>query len=120
MMMSARVTSAFWISAYVRRVFVEGAFAAVVRRGSEEAGAIFVIVDRLDGTADLYSQAPQSAFGDQRPRDRLFMRVMEAAERPDLSKRIESELRFDPDLWLVEIEERTGRSFLETIDPDKL
>jgi hypothetical protein len=97
-MMSSRVTSAFWVAAYIRRVFVEGAFAAVVRRGSEEAGAIFVVVDRLDGTADLYSQAPQSAFGDERPRDRLFMRVATAAE----------------------IEERTGRSFLETVDPDKL
>ncbi|HEV7283535.1 MAG TPA: DUF1491 family protein, partial [Kaistia sp.] len=43
-----RVTSGLWVAAYIRRAFVEGAFAAVVRRGSEEAGAIFVVVDWLD------------------------------------------------------------------------
>lgn len=116
--MSARVTSAFFVAAYVRRAFHEGAFAAIVRRGAEEAGAIFIVVDRLDGTADLYGPAPQTAF-DERPSDRLFIRMESAAERPVVTARIESEKRFDPDLWVVEIEDREGRSFLDTIDPDQ-
>ena len=57
-----RVTSSLWVGAYVRRCFGAGAFAAVARRGAEEAGAIFVIVDRLNGTADLYGPAPQAVF----------------------------------------------------------
>lgn len=118
--MSTRVTSSLWVSAYVRRVFVEGAFAAVMRRGAEEAGAIFVMVDRLDGTVDFYSPAPQTAFNDDRPRDRLFMRVATAVDRPTALERLDRELRFDPDLWLVETEDRAGRSFLETVDPDAL
>ena len=115
-----RVTSALWVSAYVRRVFVEGAFAAVMRRGAEEAGAIFVIIDRLDGTVDLYGQAPQSAFGEERPSDRLFYRILEGVDREASGARIASEMRFDPDLWLIDVEERSGRSFLETVDPDKV
>jgi hypothetical protein len=111
---SARVTSALWVAAYIRRVFVEGAFAAVARRGAEEAGAIFVAVDRLDGTVDLYGQAPQTAYDDERPRDRLFTLLAGGIGREALSARLASEMRFDPDLWLVEIEERSGRSFLET------
>ena len=55
---------------------VEGAIATVARRGAEEAGAIFVIVDWLDGTADLFGPAPQSALRQFKPADRLFQRVM--------------------------------------------
>lgn len=115
----ARVTSAFFVSALVRRAFHEGAFAALSQRGAEEAGAIFVLVDRLDGTVDLYSPAPQSIFDDDGPRDRLFLAVEKAAERPAALKRIESERRFDPDLWLVEIEDRQGRCFVDVVDAER-
>lgn len=109
----ARVTSALWVSVYVRRAFVEGTFAAVTRRGAEEAGAIFVVVDRLDGMVDLYGQAPQSAFDSDRPSDRLFTRLAEGIDREALAARLASETRFDPDLWIVEIEARDGRPLLD-------
>lgn len=112
-----RLTSGIWVAAYVRRAFVEGAFAAVVRRGAEEAGAIFVVVDRLDGTVDLYGPAPQTAFDDERPTDRLFSRLGEAIDRLALQQRLASEMRFDPDVWVVEIEDRGGRAFLD-LAPD--
>ncbi|MFI5409822.1 DUF1491 family protein [Kaistia sp. UC242_56] len=108
-----RVTSGLWVAAYIRRAFVEGAFAAVVRRGSEEAGAIFVVVDWLDGTVDLYGPAPQTAFDDSKPTDRLFSRIGERIDRLAMQERIGSETRFDSDIWVVEIEDRQGRSFLD-------
>jgi hypothetical protein len=110
-----RLKSAIWVAAYVRRCHIEGAFAAVRRRGAEEAGAIFVKLNRLDGTADLFSPAPQSAFDDARPADRLFSRSL--AEQPEakVEERLVRELRFDPDAWIVEVEDRTGRHFLDDI-----
>ncbi|MBZ9934971.1 DUF1491 family protein [Mesorhizobium sp. BR1-1-16] len=111
-----RVTSALWVAAYVRRAFVEGAFAAVTRRGAQEAGAIFVVVDRLDGMFDLYGQAPQSAFGTDRPADRLFTLVEGAIDRERLAARIASETRFDPDLWVVELEQKTGEPLLDLVE----
>ncbi len=39
-----RLKSGIWVAAYIRRCGVEGVFAAVRRRGAEEAGAIFVVV----------------------------------------------------------------------------
>ena len=77
-----RLKSAIWVAAYVRRCHIEGAFAAVRRRGAEEAGAVFVKISRLDGTADLYAPAPQSAFDEARPSDRLFVAVLQPA-RPE-------------------------------------
>lgn len=112
-----RVTSSLWVGAFVRRCFAEGAMAAVVRRGADEAGAILVIVDRLDRTADLYGPAPQTAFADTRPSDRLFQALMEKTAREEVDARLASELRFDPDLWIVEVEDRDGRSFLDLARP---
>ncbi len=102
-----------WVGAYVRRCSVEGAIATVVRRGSNEAGVIAVVIDRLDGTADLYMPAPQSVFDDAHPGDRLFQRVIEKQTRDAVSAHLEREKRFDPDIWVVEVDDRAGRSFLD-------
>lgn len=106
-----RLTSEFFVSAVVRRAFTEGAFAAVTKRGAAEAGAVFLIVDRLDGTADLYGPAPQS-FMESGPSERRFERVLASVDRLALLERLDKERRFDSDLWIVEIEDRAGRSFL--------
>ena len=85
-----RLKSAIWVAAYVRRCHLEGAFAAVRRRGAEEAGAIFVKLNRLDGTAELFGPAPQSAFEDARPADRAFSRCL--GERPAPEAKIEERI----------------------------
>ncbi len=108
-----RVTSALWVAAFVRRCYGEGAVAVVVRKGAEEAGAIFVIVDRLDGTLDFYAPAPQTAFDEAKPSDRLFTRVVEGKDAEAIRTAIERETRFDADLWVVAVEDREARCFLD-------
>jgi hypothetical protein len=112
-----RLKSGIWVAAYIRRCGVEGVFAAVRRRGAEEAGAIYVVVNRLDGTADIYSPAPQAAFDDGMPSDRAFSPALAALPAPEsaIDAYIARESRFDPDLWVIEIEERSGRHFLDRI-----
>ncbi|MEW6254985.1 MAG: DUF1491 family protein [Pseudomonadota bacterium] len=109
-----RLKSAIFVAAVVRTANGAGAFAAVRRRGAEEAGAVFVKVSTLDGCAALYGPAPQSAFDEAFPADRLF-RLLVQPGRPESESeaRMEKELRFDPDLWFVEIEDREGRSFVD-------
>src|SRR5262245_11746374 len=112
-----RLKSAIWVAAYIRRCNVEGAFAAVRRRGAEEAGAIFVKVNRLDGTAELFGPAPQSAFDVARPMDRLFSRCLAEPWVPEakVEERLAREFKFDPDVWIIEVEDRTGRHFLDHV-----
>jgi len=113
--MTARLKSAFFVAAYIRRAAVEGAVAVLRHRGAEEAGAIFVKVDRLDGTAALYGPAPQSLIGDD-DLDRRFVRMTPVGATPlDAEERLQKELRFDPDLWAIESEDRQGRHFLEVV-----
>ncbi|KQP52732.1 DUF1491 family protein [Methylobacterium sp. Leaf108] len=108
-----RLRSDFWVSAHLRRLGVEGIAAVQRRRGSPEAGAIFVKVDRLDGTADLFGPAPQSLIDEDSAGERLFVALMAAASPADVEDRIAKELRFDGDLWIVEIDDRDGRHRLD-------
>src|ERR1700756_4910026 len=97
-----RLKPARWVAAYIRRCNIEGAFAAVRRRGAEEAGAIFVKLNRLDGTAELFGPAPQSVFDDARPSERLFVRCLSQQSAPEdkVEERLRRELSFDPDAWI--------------------
>lgn len=112
-----RLKSAIWVSAYIRRCMIEGAYAVVRRRGAEEAGAIFVKIDRLDGTAYLFGPAPQTEFDEARPGDRAFIACLKAQPRPneDIEKYVARQIEFDPDIWLVEVEDRHGRNFLDRV-----
>lgn len=113
-----RLKSSIWVAAYLRRCNVEGVFAAVRRRGAEEAGAVFIKVSRLDGTAALYGPAPQTAFEDARPSDRAFIAmagVPETVAEADVEKILAREIKFDPDVWIVETEDREGRPFLDSV-----
>jgi hypothetical protein len=112
-----RLKSGIWVSAYIRRCATEGAFAVVRRRGAEEAGAVFVKIDRLDGTADLFGPAPQSAFEDAHPIERAFTACLKQQPAPvaDAESYLTKQMRFDPDLWIVEVEDREGRNFLDRV-----
>jgi hypothetical protein len=95
---------------------VEGASAVLRRRGAAEAGAIFVKVDHLNGCATLYGPAPQSVAADAPPGlDRMFARThsgplikSDAAEA-----RLKREIAFDPDLWIVEVEDGVDGAWLD-------
>lgn len=107
----ARLRSDFWVSAHLRRCAVEGIDAVLRRRGSAEAGAIYVSVDHLDGSVDLYGPAPQAALSGEEL-DRLFEQILAAATGLDVESRMARELRFDSDLWWISIDDRRGRSGL--------
>jgi hypothetical protein len=95
---------------------LRGAYGVVRRRGSPEAGAIFVKIDWLDDTYDLYAPAPQTAFGES-VSDRRFVRV--GAERSDsatIEQKLAREVDFDPDLWIIEVEDRKGEHGLSLAD----
>lgn len=106
----ARLTSDFWVSAWLRQAAHQGLVAVLRRRGAKEAGAIFVKLDRLDGTAALYGPAVQSLMEDDGVRR---FQLMLDADPLTVEDRVAKEVRFDSDLWLVEIENRAGDPLLD-------
>ncbi len=102
-----RLKSAIFVQALIRRAEVAGASAYLVRRGAEEAGAVFLKIDRLDGTCTVLSPA-------RRGEDRIWTRPL--GERSDAARAADyftRQIRFDPDIWIVEIEDREGRAFVD-------
>ncbi|KSB90758.1 hypothetical protein AS593_16925 [Caulobacter vibrioides] len=96
-----------WVGALIRRAELGGAFAMVVRKGDARAGAVLVkVVDRRAGTVGLYSEATR---GDG---ERVWMQPIKSDFEPDLDAYAERAARIDPDVWVVEIEDREGRHFL--------
>jgi hypothetical protein len=112
-----RLKSGIWVAAYIRRCQIEGAQAVLRRRGADEAGAVFIKIARLDGTADVFGPAPQSAFDEARPADRAFVSCLKANPAPeaDVEAYLRRQIDFDPDVWIVEVEDRAGRNFLDTV-----
>jgi hypothetical protein len=109
-----RLKSSIWVAAYLRRCQTEGVFGAVRRRGAEEAGAVFVKLALLNGNAMLYAPAPQSAYDDSRPVERVFApSPPRPVEEQKIEERLMKEISFDPDVWIVEIEDKAGRHFLD-------
>ncbi len=109
-----RLRSDIWVSAYLRRCASEGAFAVLRRRGAAEAGAIFVRVDGQGSVCQLYGPAPQSELRNDGV-DRQWTRLHEAPSVSGLEaeERLKRELKFDPDIWIVEVENSRGEHFLD-------
>ena len=98
-----RVVTELFVSALIRRVFSSGGFAAVERHGAAAAGAVFIRQRFRDGLETLYGPAPQSFFGTGDD-DRRFEIRAERCEAADCDGIIAREARFDPDLWVVELD----------------
>ena len=110
-----RLRADFWAAAYLRRCDIEGIAAVRRRRGADEAGAIYVKLDCLDGRVALYGPAPQTEV--DREGDRVFMRLHkdEWIEPADAEARLAREIGFDSDIWIIEIEDRAGRTLLDLV-----
>jgi len=108
-----RLRADFWVAAYLRHCAHEGASAVLRRRGAAEAGAIFVKIDRLDGFVALFGPAPQSEVNDGL--GRLFARLHRDPwiDPAEAEQKLARQIHFDPDVWIVETEDRQGRCFLD-------
>ena len=107
------LNSDLWVGALIRRAGIEGASATVVRKGDARAGTVIVkAYNTSERTARLFSEA----FGQDG--DRLWIQPVKGTES-ELDAYVERQRGHDPDLWVVEIEDRQGRHFLtESVEGD--
>lgn len=107
-----RLRAEIRVAAHLRRAQAAGAFAHVARKGDPDAGAVAVKVfmGRLETgpVARLFIQSRNEA-GEPIWREPFDGPVPEKTADDWLMR----ERRIDPDLWIVEVEDREGRSFVE-------
>lgn len=103
-----RLKAGIFARALIRRVQVAGASAFVLRSGAEEAGAIILKVSKLDGTCLVLNQA-RNAKGEL-----VWQQVLGGwTDDRRAADWCDKQVRFDPDLWILEIEDRAGRAFVD-------
>jgi hypothetical protein len=101
------LSSDVWVAALIRRAEIGGAFATVARKGDARAGTVIVkVFNTAERRARLYSEA----FGPDG--ERLWMQPVESAFESELDDYLQRQVKYDPDLWIVEIEDREGRHFI--------
>ena len=108
-----RVKSEIWIGVLLRRVFAAGGYAAIERRGADEAGAVFVRVRHRDGLCSLFAPAPQSFFETDRPGGRIFEERVVRRPAGEVDALLAREASFDPDFWVVEVEVDAPADYLD-------
>lgn len=107
-MISNRLKSEIRVQAYLRRCSVNNVAGVVVQRGDEDAGAIAIKVYNCAGKAELFVESYDDE-GEPYWRSRFDGFVDEVT----VDAHLEKERNFDRDLWIVEIEDREGRNFLD-------
>lgn len=104
--MAERLTAGFWVAAYLARLRLAAIPAYVTARGDETAGAVIVKVATLDGRA----RALQRSF-DYAGNRRTWVPLAEGAET-EVDAALARQRARDPDLWVIEVEDRNGRHLL--------
>lgn len=88
----------------IRRVNGSGGFAAILKKGTDEAGAVHIVVRSRNSSLAFYRPAMQTSYDEISTGDRLFEFDPSIADDMGLSNFIDKEQRFDPDFWVVELE----------------
>ena len=103
----SRLTSDIWVSAYLTRLRLSDIPAFVVARGDSTAGAVLVKLNTLDGRGIVFQRSFDLISG-----VRNWMELV-SGDEPDLDVVISRQRSFDPDLWVIEVEDREGRHLLD-------
>ena len=103
-----RLATEFWVQAYLLRLQQDNIAAYVVARGDATAGAVLIKQSTLDGTATLHQRQADLMTG-----RRQWMELMDGPE-PEVDGVVSRQRQSDPDLWVIEVEDRAGRHLLDT------
>jgi len=102
-----RLTARFWVDAYLARLRFQEIPAFVTAHGDDTAGAILVKLNTLDGQAQSFHRSYDLMSG-----DRKWIEHASGAEA-EVDAAIRRQQAFDPDLWVIEVEDRAGRHLLD-------
>jgi hypothetical protein len=105
--MSDRLTANFWVSAYLARLRLADIAAFVVAHGDDTAGTVLVKLNTLDGQAVAYQRSFDLMSG-----ARAWV-ILTQGDEAEVDAALRRQRARDPDLWVIEVEDRQGRHLLD-------
>ncbi len=103
----SRLTSGFWVDAYRMRLEALGIPAMIVSKGDATAGAVLIKLNTLDGNATLYHRSFNLMTGER------VWDVLVSGTEQQIDGSVAKQRSFDPDIWVIEVEDREGRHLLD-------
>ncbi len=103
----SRLTSEFWVQAYLLRLRGHEIPAYVTSKGDVTAGAVLVKMNTLDGKAELFQRSFDLLTG-----ERAWVSLAQGPETA-VDQAAQKQSQFDPDLWVIEVEDKQGRHLLD-------
>ncbi len=99
-----RLATEFFVSLCTRRAALEGIPITIIHRGYASSGTILLKINLLNGYARVLMEARS---GD----DRIWTPVTseDTMSEKDADAYLFDQVAIDPDVWLVEIEDKQGR-----------
>lgn len=101
-----RLATNFWVQAYLLRLSQQNIPGFVVKRGDSVAGAVLIKLNTLDGKAAVYQRNYDLVTGQRR------WLLLSEGEESVVDESLARQQGFDPDLWVIEVEDRQGRHLL--------
>lgn len=103
----ARLATGIWVSAYLTRLSLEGIHAHVVKKGDGSSGAVAVKVAFMDGKASFFTRGHglDGRVG--------WQAQAEQAPEIEVDAALARQRRYDPDIWVIEVEDPRGRHMLD-------
>ena len=103
----AKLTSRFWVDAYLTRLRMFDIPAFVVAHGDDMGGAVLVKLSTLDGKAVLFQRSFDLMTG-----ERSWSELTSGSDL-DVDASIARQKGFDPDVWVIEVEDKLARHLLD-------
>ncbi|MBI1492917.1 DUF1491 family protein [Halocynthiibacter styelae] len=103
----SRLTADFWVSAYLTRLRLADIPAFVVKKGDLTAGAVLIKLNTLDGQAEAFQRSFDLMTG-----ERAWISLSQGDEA-SVDQALSKQRSFDPDLWVIEVEDKAGRHLLD-------
>ena len=103
----SRLSADFWVRAYLTRLRLADIPAFVTAKGDATAGAVLVKCATLDGQARAFQRSFDLMTG-----NRAWIPLADGAEA-EVDAAIARQRGYDPDLWVIELEDRQGRTLLD-------
>lgn len=101
-----KLKSKIWIDAFQKHAELAGAYVTIIRSGYADAGSIVVCID--DGQSTQTFQQSHDMNGAM-----VWRRGRVFNDSADLNAYIASQTKIDPDIWIVEVFDKSGRTFLQ-------
>jgi len=102
-----RLTARLWVDAYLTRLRLADIPAFVTAHGDDTGGAVLVKLNTLDGRARAFTRSFDLTTG-----DRTWVTLAEG-EEAEVDAAVARQRGFDPDIWVIEVEDRQGRHLLD-------